>query len=105
MAAARRTRYRIRITESAAEQVRAAHEWWQQNRPAAPHAIREDVASAFALLSVQPHVGARAGSPRLTGVRRVLLTRISYHLYYRVLASERAIEVLAFWHASRQNEP
>ena len=41
---------------------------------------------------------------RLTGVRRVHLARVHYHLYYRVTA-EPAIEVLALWHTSRGASP
>jgi hypothetical protein len=36
-------------------------------------------------------------------VRRILLTRGNYYLYYR--ETPEAIDVLAFWHASRGAPP
>jgi hypothetical protein len=36
-------------------------------------------------------------------VQRFHLSRISYHLYYRVRGDR--VEVLAFWHASRGSGP
>jgi len=41
---------------------------------------------------------------KLEGIRRLHLARIRYYLYYRV-ASEPAVEVLAFWHTSRADLP
>lgn len=38
-------------------------------------------------------------------VRRVLLTRIQYYLYYRADEAEGAVEVLAIWHARRGGNP
>jgi len=42
--------------------------------------------------------GRTAGSSRrLRRVRRVLLPRIQYHLYYQVDARTRRLVVIAFW--------
>jgi plasmid stabilization system protein ParE len=40
---------------------------------------------------------------KLIGVRRVHLSRVRYHLYYRARPSR--IEVLALWHTSRGKGP
>lgn len=77
--------------------------WWAENRPLVSGAIEEELERSFALLAVQPAIGARARSSRLRGVRRIHLNRIHYYLYYRVLAE--SIEVLAFWHTSRGSSP
>jgi hypothetical protein len=43
---------------------------------------------------------------KLAGVRRVLLRRVAYHLYYRrLLVPAPSIQVIAFWHASRGSSP
>jgi plasmid stabilization system protein ParE len=91
------------ITARAASEIDEAAIWWVRNRPAAPGAIREDLARALSLLAAQPHVGAVARNTRLLGVRRVHLSRVRYHVYYRV--TDVAVEVLAFWHASRGTGP
>ncbi len=79
--------------------------WWLDNRPKAPGAIRQELERAFSLLTLQPHLGARARSERLPGVRRILLSRVQYHLYYRVNEEARRVEVLALWHARRGRGP
>lgn len=96
-------RLSIEVTHRAAAQIEEAATWWESNRPAAPGAIYEELERVLALLSDQPSVGARARSVKLAGVRRVHLSRIHYHLYYRV--TTKAVEVLAFWHAARGSGP
>jgi plasmid stabilization system protein ParE len=95
----------IEVSDLAKAQIRVAEEWWRANRPAAPNAIREELERASRLIAVQPGVGARARNLSLAGVRRLLLARIRYHLYYRVATDPDRIEVLAFWHSSRGSAP
>ena len=96
-------RLSIEVAHRAAAQIEEAATWWESNRPAAPGAIYEELERVLALLSDQPGVGARARNVKLAGVRRVHLSRIHYHLYYRV--TTKAVEVLAFWHAARGSGP
>jgi plasmid stabilization system protein ParE len=79
--------------------------WWRLNRPKAPEAVREELDRAFSLLTLQPHIGARARSERLAGVRRLLLSRVRHHVYYRVDEARHQVEVLALWHANRDRGP
>jgi len=95
----------IRIVRTAADQITQASAWWQANRSKAPHAFREEIERALELISTQPLIGARASSTRLVGVRRIHLSRIHYHLYYRVREPPEAVEILALWHASRGSGP
>lgn len=97
------TPLRIEITDDARAQIAAAAAWWSENRPSAPGAVREDLDRILGLLSMQPGVGTRARRVKLSGVRRITLTRIRYYLYYRV--TDDALQVLAFWHSSRDEEP
>ncbi len=89
----------VEITPRAAAQVERAALWWAGNRPAAPDAIADDFAEAQNLLSLQPGVGALPISRKYPDLRRLYLSRVRYHIYYRVASSK--IVVLAFWHASR----
>ena len=97
--------FRVVVTRRAASEIAAASEWLLGNRPKAPGAIGEELERAFALLSLQPHIGARARSERLPGIRRILLSRVQYHLYYRVNEEGGRVEVLALWHARRGPGP
>jgi plasmid stabilization system protein ParE len=93
----------VEVTPRAAIQLEAAATWWAQNRPAAPDAIRVDFQEAAALLSRQPGVGAKSRTARYPDLRRLLLSRVRYHIYYHVRTEK--IIVVAFWHASRGSGP
>lgn len=93
----------IRVSPEALAQIEEAAEWWAQNRPAAPGAVRKDVDEILKILCSQPGVGTPARRGRVKGLRRVTLNRVRYYLYYRI--SEDALEVLALWHQSRGRQP
>ena len=95
----------IKVTRRAAHEITKACEWWDANRPAAPGVLRSEIARAFGLIALQPSIGARAVNAKLTGVRRVHLSRVRYHLYYRPRLDHGTVEILAFWHTSRGTGP
>jgi plasmid stabilization system protein ParE len=97
--------FQVQVTRRAAREIREAADWWLRNRFGAPEAFREELERAFVLLAAQPRIGAVARNEPLAGVRRVLLARVRYHLYYRVVESSRQVQVLALWHASRGSGP
>lgn len=83
-----------------------AGQWWQEHRTKAPAALREELEGALLLIASQPDVGAQARNTKLKGVRRILLRRVGYHLYYRLLDTpSRSIQVVALWHTSRGQGP
>lgn len=94
---------RYLIKARAQREITRAAQWWAENRPAAPGAIRLDLEQALALLVEHPGAGMRVRTPRSGDVRRFLLLRTQYFVYYRV--REQQLEVLALWHASRGSEP
>ena len=97
------TPLRVEVTDKAQTQIAVASAWWAENRPAAPDAIREELDRILGLLCVQPEIGTIARRVTLSGVRRVTLSRIRYYVYYRV--ADDALQVLAFWHTSRDMGP
>jgi hypothetical protein len=70
------------ITRRAAQEIETAGAWWRANRPAAPDLFSTELTHALQLVAARPEIGARATNSRLRGVRRVLLSRIRYHLYF-----------------------
>lgn len=94
---------RVIISARAAAEIRRADVWWAENRPAAPGAIAIDFAAGMALLVQQPGLGAKCEGTRIAGVRRLLLNRVGYFIYYKAEAD--VLMVLAFWHASREHLP
>jgi plasmid stabilization system protein ParE len=95
----------IRVVRRAAREIAQISKWWDENRPAALGAIGEELGKAFELIASSPQVGSRATNSNLRGVRRVHLSRIRYHLYYRVRTQPACVEVLALWHTSRGSAP
>lgn len=97
--------YRLRVSPKAESQIRVAADWWLENRPKAPAAFAEEIERAFELIRTLPSVGEPVGHRRLSGLRRVLLGRVRYYLYYQVTVDEGSVEVLALWHTSRGTGP
>jgi plasmid stabilization system protein ParE len=94
---------RYLIKARAQSEITRAAQWWADNRQAAPGALRIELEQALALLVEHPRAGMRVRTPRPGEVRRFLLLRTQYFLYYRV--REQQLEVLALWHASRGAGP
>ena len=94
---------RVKVSARAASHIRQAAEWWAENRTAAPGAVGTDIGEALALLARQPGIGAAYQGARAKGVRRLLVGRIRYFIYYRV--TPETLEVLAVWHVSRGKQP
>jgi plasmid stabilization system protein ParE len=95
----------VSFVPRAKRETAAAGRWWRANREKAPLAFEEELEKALDLISRQSAIGARATNMRLSGVRKLLLGRVQYHLYYRVVSTESRIEVLAIWHAARGEAP
>ena len=96
----------VLFTPRAGRQADDAAAWWREHRSKAPNAFAEELERALELIAAEPGVGARARNARLAGVRRVLLHRVRYYLYYRIVeAPERLVQILAVWHAQRGSGP
>ncbi len=93
----------IFFTPRADREISTANRWWRENRTAAPDLLKLELRRALDLIASHPQIGAPARNTKLRGVRRILLSRCRYHLYYRVTPDE--IQVLALWHASRGKGP
>lgn len=79
------------------------HEWWRANRKAAPSLFRDELEEILEALAQTPTLGAAALDEELRDVRRALMKRTRYHIYYRVLGD--TLEVLAIWHTARGQGP
>ena len=67
--------------------------------------VRQELEDILALVTTSPTLGmpAETGDDSFPGVRRALMRRTRYHLYYRVTGDR--LEVLAVWHAVRGELP
>ena len=94
---------RVKISARATLHIHTAAQWWAENRPAAPGAVRQDIGESLALIARQPGIGAAYAGAKTEDVRCVLVGRIRYFIYYRPTAD--TLEVLAVWHVSRGKQP
>ena len=93
----------VRIKPRALREIHRAAEWWSKSRLAAPGAIESDLKDALNTLVEQPGIGSKVENRRSPETRRLYLVRTRYFVYYRPKGA--FLEVLAFWHASREHEP
>lgn len=96
---------RVVVAEAAREQIRAAHDWWVMNRPAAPSLFDDELDRALALLASAPDIGPRFLRARRKDVRRILLKRTRCDIYYLHDRQRSLILVVAVWGAPRGDLP
>jgi plasmid stabilization system protein ParE len=65
----------------------------------------EELAAAVEKLFFAPSTGTPYQGSPLPGVRRVLLPRTRYHVYYTVDAAADLVRVHALWHTARGQGP
>ncbi len=95
----------MRVGDRAGQQIRQAQNWWLENRSLAGDTFGEEIESAFALLREVPRAGQPVPHGRIPNLRRLLLSRIRYFLYYSDDEENHIAEVLALWHTSRGKLP
>jgi plasmid stabilization system protein ParE len=98
-------RFRIRTQPAAEAHLVEIAAWWEEHRPEHPHLVVEELGEAIQRLEGNPEAGAVVLSRRLHGVRRLLLPRSQYYMYYRVDHERRVIRIEAVWRASRGKGP
>jgi len=96
---------RFRISPRAGRQIRAAVKWWIANRTAARTLLTDEIEAAYALIADMPFAGEAVPHSRIAGLRRVLLGRTRYQLYYTVSDDATVVEILSLWHTARGKPP
>lgn len=92
---------RLVWTPRAVREAKRAVTWWVENRPYAPELLEHELAEAIDRVRASPMMGT-VWKP---GVRRLVLERTRYHIYYSVEASPDRIRVLAVWSSLRGRGP
>lgn len=94
-------RHRVELSPEALEQAQAIRAWWIENRPSAPDLFVEDLSATIRKLANLPRFGARYEISGVREMRRLLLLRTRYHVYYSVDDDARLVRIHAIWHLSR----
>lgn len=95
----------IEFSPDALEQIRAIHDWWRTHRPAAPELLREELAATLEMIRSSPKVARGYPFSAIPGLRRTLMPRTRYHLYFTFHEERALIFVHALWHAARGHGP
>ncbi len=95
----------VSSTKQADQQALEADAWWQANRSAAPNLFWEELKAAIAMLSDAPDIGRPYRYRPVPGVRRLLMPRSRYHVYYVHRQEAQVVVVLSVWSAVRGRRP
>jgi plasmid stabilization system protein ParE len=93
----------VRLTPRALAEAKRVKTWWLQNRPQAPHLFEEELSATLMRIQMIPKVGTIYPAYLDVEVRRVLMPKTQYHLYYALESDE--LVVLSIWGARRGRTP
>ena len=93
-------RYEVHVLPRALREMAAVFAWWRIHRPAARRLVANEIRRAKTLLTRFPEAG-EVDRGRGGEIRRLLIGRSGYFLFYRVDHEARRVEVLALWNAQR----
>lgn len=93
-------RYTVKVTDQAWKEFALANAWWIRNRTAASALLRSEFRAACELLATHPEV-APLDSGQGQKIRRLVLPKAPYIVYYRVDHDQERVRILSFWHAQR----
>jgi plasmid stabilization system protein ParE len=96
---------RLEVAPRAQTQIRQVSKWWRANRPAAPELFARELADALEALVEAPMGSVRYSERRGVVIRRRLLRKSSYHLYFAYDEHADVVTVRAVWHAARGMGP
>ena len=95
--------FQLRFSRGAFRQIDAADSWWKENRPASPDLFMSELRVGLGQIRRFPTVFADLGDPRMPGLRRLLMRKSRYYIYWTTQAE--VVEILAVWHTSRGQSP
>ncbi len=93
------------LVQEAEEQLKSIDRWWIENRRASPDLFLDELAQAIDLLSEFPDIGSPFKRTNRPGVRRLLLRRSKYWVYYFHERRRSIVFVLAIWSTFRGTDP
>jgi len=95
----------VAIVAEAEQQLESIDRWWRENRGAAPDLFLDEFVQAIDLLSEMPDIGSLFDRANRPGIRRLLLRRSKYWLYYFHDRQRSRVYVLAIWSTFRGSDP
>ena len=97
--------YAVIVAPRARAHAQRIEEWWSKNRPDAPDLFNRELEAAFNRIAATPMAVAVYRETKGRTVRRLLMPRTSYHVFFEVNERQQKVHVLAVWHAARGRGP
>jgi plasmid stabilization system protein ParE len=97
--------YSIIVAPSAHQQAKRIADWWEANREKAPALFAQELEAAFARVATAPTSIRIYRESKGRVIRRLLLPRTCYHLFFEVNEAKLQVHVLAVWHTARGRGP
>lgn len=97
--------YVVGISDEAEKQVYEIDDWWRENRRSNPSLFLDELVEAINLLSTLPDIGTPFGKAKRRGVRRLLLRRSQYWVYYFYHRNRGMVYILSVWSTAREGDP
>jgi hypothetical protein len=86
-------RYAVEFSPEAIVHVERVKEWWLANRRASPSLFLRELRAALRQAQRSPHLGLRYEAAGVRPIRRILLPKTSYHIYYWPDEAARIVRV------------
>lgn len=96
---------RIRFAIPARQLVRQADRWWRENRPLARDLFARELAQVREQLAAAPESGTPYVVRGAILVRRVLMPKTKYGVYYEVRREEGYVMIVSVWSGKRGRGP
>ncbi len=96
---------RVVLVDEAEQQLKSIDRWWQANRQASPDLFLDELDQAIELLSELPDIGSPFKRTKRPGIRRLLLQRSKYWVYYFHDRRRSLIYILTLWSTFRGSDP
>ena len=98
-------RFAVVVAPSAVRQAHVVADWWRAHRVAAPDLFDAEFEAVLGRLSLSPVTGSKYRESKGRVVRRLLMPRTSYHVYFEIDEGKGRVDVVAVWHAARGKGP
>ena len=97
--------FAVEFAPEAERQAAQVEQWWREHRGGSPTLFERELRTVLTLLAEHPLLGPPFLRAEQPGIRRYLLRRTRYHLYYSFDRAHRMILVRAVWHTARGQDP
>lgn len=96
---------KVRATGRAKREIARAALWWSKNRPNAPLLFLDELEAAERHLCTAPITGQIYGYRKNRLIRRWLLEKTEYHVYFSVNRNAEIVMLHSVWGARRGRGP